>query len=81
MNESGDIWGLVWEEQADFGGCPSVVVKAPGHPINQPRKRKGGGVGGEKWEAYAFKRVKWLGRALLWIPADEGLGDGRGNPG
>lgn len=25
------------------------------------------------WEAYAFERVKWQGRVLLWTPAADGL--------
>lgn len=32
MNGHGDIWGLVWEEQVDFGGCPAVSMKALGRP-------------------------------------------------
>lgn len=43
MNGSGDIWGLVWEEQADFGDCRTVSMKALGRPIKHRRKRKGGG--------------------------------------
>lgn len=58
MNESGDIWGLVREEQADFGDCGTLSLKALGRPIKHLRKRKGGG---EQWEAYTFERVKLAG--------------------
>lgn len=70
MNESGDIWGLVREEQADFGDCGTLSLKAPGRPIKHLRKRKGGG---EQWEATPLKGLNWQGREILWIPAIEGL--------
>lgn len=41
MNGHGDIWGLVWQEQVDFGGCPTVSMKALGRLINLPQKGKG----------------------------------------
>lgn len=50
------------EKQADFRDCGTVSLKALGCPIKHLRKRKGGG---EKWEAYAFERVKWQGREIL----------------